>query len=84
MRDKQRDEMLNQMFEGDHWEVFNKDPDFIELRKYVDPEFEALFAKTYRQYIKGDWESASVNITDLLDMRPFDGPTQNLNKVINT
>lgn len=75
--------MLNMLFEGDHWEVFNSDPDFIELRKYVDPEFEALFAKAYKQYISGDWQSASLIIEDLLDMRPDDGPTINLNKVVN-
>ena len=83
IRDKQRDEMLNMLYEGDHWEVFNSDPDFIELRKYVDPEFETLFAKAYKQYISGDWESASQNIEELLDMRPDDGPTINLNKVVN-
>lgn len=53
VRDKLRDEMLNKLFKGDQssWDIFNSDPDFIELRKYVDPEFEALFSKTYRQYI---------------------------------
>ena len=83
IRDKVRDENLNIMFEGDHWEVLNKDPDFIELRKYVDPEFEALFAKTYKQYIAGDWQSASYGLQELLEMRPDDGPTVNLNKVVN-
>jgi hypothetical protein len=47
---------LHSLFNGDPWEVFNNDPDFIELRKYVDPKFEAKFSKTYKQYIRGDWE----------------------------
>lgn len=83
IRDKLRDETLNLIMEGDHWEIFNSDPDFIELRKYVDPDFEALFAKAYKSYIKGNWQSASVDIEQLLEMRPFDGPTVNLNKVVN-
>ena len=85
IRDKLRDEMLNKLFIGNQstWDLFNSDPDFIELRKYVDPKYEALFSKTYSQYIKGDWESASSNVQELLEMRPFDGPSINLNKVIN-
>lgn len=83
IRDKLRDENLNLIMEGNHWEIFNADPDFIELRKFVDPDFEALFAKAYKSYISGDWQSASGDIEELLDMRPNDGPTVNLNKVVN-
>jgi hypothetical protein len=85
IRDKLRDEMLNKLFKGNQstWDLFSIEPDFIELRKYVDPKFELLFSKTYNQYIKGHWKAASSNVQKLLEKRPFDGPSINLNKVIN-
>lgn len=75
--------MLREIFEGDSWEVFNSDPDFIELRKYSDPHFEERFSKIYKQYIRGEWQQASPAIAELLEERPYDGPCQNLDKVIN-
>lgn len=60
LRDQLRKDMFQRLFSGTKttWEEFTEDPDFIELRKKVDPEFEVLFASTYELYIKGDWEKA--------------------------
>jgi len=66
------------------WQEFNNDHEFLELRKNVDPEYEELFAKTYRAYIDGDWKTAGEGAAKLVEQRPEDGPAVNLNKIINT
>ena len=65
------------------WHEINTDSDFLELRKDVDPKFEALFEQTYKAYLKGDWESAGRDAAILIEMRPTDGPSISLNKTIN-
>jgi len=61
----------------------NTDHEFIELRRFADQDFEDLFEGAYRSYIDGDWEAAGAGFAELLELRPNDGPTKNLNKVIN-
>ena len=65
------------------WEEINSDHEFLELRKNFDPEFENDFADYYQLYLAGDWEQAGEGFAKLYEMRPNDGPTKNLNKVIN-
>lgn len=65
------------------WHEINTDHDFLELRKHVDPKFEALFEKTYKAYLGGDWESAGRDAATLVEMCPDDGPSLSLNRTIN-
>ncbi len=85
LRDRMRNELLEKLFSGKEttWSEFNSDYEFIELRKYVDPEFEEFFAESYKHYINGDWEKAGPAFKELVEWRPKDGPAVNLNKVIN-
>ena len=85
IRDAMRDKMFQDLFSGEKttWEMFNQDPEFLELRKYVDPRFEELFKLSYDFYIAGDWKKAGMGFKKLVQWRPKDGPSINLNKVIN-
>ena len=85
IRDKMRKDLFTKLEGGTQttWEVFSTDHEFLELRKHVDPQFEIDFADMYKDYIGGDWPSAGKKVTALLERRPEDGPTINLNKVIN-
>ena len=85
LRDQMRTKMFNQLYtqERTTWDEFNADHEFIELRKNVDPQFEELFKESYKFYIAGDWEKAGQGFERLVEWRPNDGPSNNLNKVIN-
>ena len=84
-RDQLREELFSRLNSGKTttWHEINTDSDFLELRKTVDPKFEALFVKCYQAYLKGDWESAGRDAAQLVIMRPDDGPSISLNKTIN-
>ena len=62
------------------WQEFISDTDFIELRKHVDPEFENMFSRAYKCYIKGDWKQSGELLKVLIKKRPHDGPTRNLHR----
>jgi hypothetical protein len=49
----------------------------------VSSDFEDLFKESYKLYIAGDWENAGKGFERLVEWRPHDGPSTNLNKVIN-
>jgi len=53
------------------------------LRRNYDRDFERQFKTGYKAYIKGDWEAAGLIFEKLTGIRPHDGPTYNLHKVIN-
>ena len=78
--------MFARLFQGmvTTWQEFSNDSDFYELRKDVDPEFERTFSYAYRAYIKGDWHTAGKHLSELIKQCPEDGPTKNLNKIVNT
>jgi len=80
-----RTDLIKRLYSGElsTWEEFNADHDFRELRKKVDDNYEQLFAEAYASYLKGDWAVAGGIIEKLVSIRPNDGPTKNLNKVIN-
>ena len=85
IRDKMRKDLFNRLESGTTttWEEFSNDHEFIELRKNVDPQFELDFADAYKYYLEGDWATAGDKIAKLYEKRPYDGPTESLNKVIN-
>lgn len=86
IRDQMRKDLKKKLYseKTTTWQEFNNDHEFIELRKNVDPVYEALFAKTYQAYIAGDWATAGEGAAKLVEQRPKDGPAVNLNKIINT
>ena len=86
IRDQMKRDLFKRLYSGSitTWQEFNNDHEFLELRKNVDPEYEELFAKTYRAYIDGDWKTAGEGAAKLVEQRPEDGPAVNLNKIINT
>ena len=63
--------------------VFNKDTDFADLRKGFSKEFSKQWALAYEKYISGDWSEASRLLKIGQELRPDDGPTKTLLKVIN-
>ena len=85
IRDKLRKDLFAKLNSGKTttWQEINTDADFLELRKNIDPNFEALFSETYQSYLAGDWESAGRGAAKLVEMRPYDGPSISLNKTIN-
>ena len=42
-----------------------------------------MFKENYQAYLAGDWEKAGAGFAELVQQRPDDGPTKNLDKVIN-
>lgn len=86
IRDKIRKELFQKLFSGHitTWDEFSEDPDFIELRRFVDPEFEKTFGIAYKAYIRGDWHTSGTHLENLIKMRPHDGPTKNLYRVVVT
>ena len=84
-----RDEIRKRLFqrfasgESTTWQEFSEDADFQELRKRADPKFEYQFTKGYNAYIKGDWQTAGKTFEKLVKARPNDGPSINLERVIN-
>jgi len=84
IRDKIRKELFGKLFSGNMttWDEFSEDQDFIELRRYVDPDFEKTFHIAYKAYIRGDWHTAGSHLEKLILMRPNDGPTKNLHRIV--
>jgi hypothetical protein len=68
MRDKMRNDLLNKLKAGSitTWDEFSTDPDFIELRKNVNLEFEKTFGLAYNAYIRGDWHTAGTHLENLI------------------
>jgi len=85
IRDEMRKRLHEKLYKGEitTWVEFNNDRDFLELRKNVDAKFEFQFAKAYRQYIDGDWKAAGAALKKLVEWRPKDGPSVNLDKIVN-
>lgn len=84
IRDKLRKELFNKLFSGSMttWDEFSTDNDFIELRRFVNPDFEKTFSIAYKAYIRGDWHTAGTHLENLIKMRPHDGPTKNLYRIV--
>lgn len=59
-------------------QLYYRDSDIRELRKYVDADLERTFKKAYAAYIDGDWEKAKKYIDRCLGYNPGDGPTLTL------
>ena len=85
IRDNLRKELFAKLFSGNMttWDEFHKDEDFKELRQFVDYDFEKTFATAYKAYIRGDWHTAGTHLDNLIKIRPLDGPTRNLYKIVN-
>lgn len=77
--------MFKQLYSQERttWQEFSSDHEFIELRKNVSQDFEDLFKESYKLYIAGDWENAGKGFQKLVEERPYDGPSNNLHKVVN-
>lgn len=59
-----------------------QDKDFQELRKNFSPAFNSVFEKGYQHYLNGDWVQARLALEKGLDMKPSDGPTKTLLRII--
>ena len=62
--------------------VFMNDPDFTDMRKNFNKEFNANWKFAYSAYIKGNWSQAHRLFKDGQEMEPEDGPTKTLLSVI--
>jgi len=84
IRDKIRKEMFSKLTGGSvtTYEEVSEDQDFIELRQYVDEDFEKTFAIAYKAYIRGDWHTAGTHLEKLIEQRSHDGPTKNLYRIV--
>lgn len=85
LRAKERKTLFDRLNSGatTSWIELSADEEFIELRKTYDPDYAELFDRSYRAYLAGDWSVAGPGFEQLVKLRPKDGPTKNLNKVIN-
>ena len=63
--------------------VFRNDTDFSDLRKGFNKEFNSRWTLAYEKYISGEWSEASRLLKLGQEMRPDDGPTKTLLKVIS-
>lgn len=59
-----------------------QDPDFTDLRKKYNKQFNANWREAYAAYIQGDWSTAHRLLKEGQEMVPNDGPTKTLLKVI--
>ena len=59
-----------------------QDPDFTDLRKKYNKEFNANWKEAYAAYISGDWSTAHKLLKQGQEMVPEDGPTKTILKVI--
>mmetsp|Transcript_16748 Transcript_16748/g.25820 ORF Transcript_16748/g.25820 Transcript_16748/m.25820 type:complete len:124 (+) Transcript_16748:2655-3026(+) len=85
IRSKERKVLFERLNSGatTTWKELRQDSEFVELRRRYDPDFEELFQRAYRAYLEGNWGVAGKSVRQLISLRPFDGPSQSLNKVIN-
>ena len=81
-----RNDLLSKLKTGSitTWEEFSSDPDFVELRKRVNPEFEKTFTLAYNAYIRGDWHTSGTHLENLIQQQPNDGPTKGLYRTVVT
>ena len=66
----------------DCYQLYQRDSDIRELRKYVDADLERRFKKGYTAYIEGDWDRALDYFEKCLVYCPTDGPTLTLKQYI--
>ena len=59
-----------------------QDPDFTDLRKKYNKQFNANWREAYAAYIQGDWSTAHKLLKEGQEMVPEDGPTKTILKVI--
>lgn len=85
IRDKARKVFFQRLYSGQTttWKEITQDYDFIELRRGLNKDFDDLFARAYKSYIEGNWAVAGKGLKQLVKLRPRDGPSCNLNKVVN-
>lgn len=85
LRDGMRAKMFASFYKGERttYQEFSTDRDFIELRKYVSQPFEDAYARYYKAYLAGDWETAGEGFAALYEQRPDDGPAASLHTIIN-
>ena len=85
IRDKMRSSLYQKLVNGlsTTSDEITSDHEFLELRKYHDPNYDILYAKAYQAYIKGDWQEAGKVVKQCLNDKPDDGPAMSLNRVIN-
>lgn len=77
--------ILDRLYDGTKTthEIFFRDEEFLELRRFCNPEFDKIFEIAYREYIKGDWINSYKMLKQCKTMNPSDGPTQTIMNVID-
>uniref|UniRef100_A0A7S3CRS2 Guanylate cyclase domain-containing protein n=1 Tax=Strombidium rassoulzadegani TaxID=1082188 RepID=A0A7S3CRS2_9SPIT len=85
IRDKTRKVFFQRLYSGQTttWKEITSDYEYIELRRRHDKNFDMLFLRAYKSYLEGNWAVAGKGLKQLLKLRPNDGPSINLNKVVN-
>lgn len=64
-------------------ELFEKDPDIIEMRMKINTDFINEFKKGYGEYISGNWEKAADILKNANSLTLNDGPTLYLLNYMN-
>jgi len=49
--------------------IINSDRDFQELRRNLNPEFNALWQQGYQHYLNGEWPEAKAIFKDCLKLK---------------
>jgi hypothetical protein len=71
-------------------EVFNRDPDLVQLRRHVTEDFIDLFTKGVNNYVSGDWLLAKKYLEECNEIMKnkatdfYDGPSLTLLKYMAT
>ena len=65
-------------------QLIHGDKEYIEVRKHHNQHFADQYAKAYKLYKDGDFETAHDEFKKALELKPHDGPTKTLLDVIAT
>ena len=57
------------------WEA---DEDVLELRRGIPTKFYDVWKEGLEAYLRGDWTKATKSIHEALELKPGDGPGENL------
>ncbi|CEG45320.1 voltage-gated ion channel superfamily [Plasmopara halstedii] len=61
---------------------FENDPEYLEIRKGLEPAFLEAAASAVESYLSGDWSKARQYLTTAQQIRPQDGPCKYLMEVL--
>ncbi len=59
-------------------DYFNRDQELYFMRSRLNLDYMSIFASAYKAYKDGNWSEAQSFLTEVLLMKPGDGPTNTL------